>query len=177
MEIKSIKTERLTLTPITLEITKGLLDGDKSVLGKYGLKADEQWPTADDYDILPVICQALEKNGQPSGFETWMIARTRDGRVIGDIGFYGMPDERGEVEIGFGLAENERGKGYASEALNAMMAWLRAHAQVKAVKARCLSDNPPSARLLEKAGLKEAYRDKERIYWVFIKDEGNTHQQ
>jgi hypothetical protein len=34
MEIKNIITERLTLTPITLDITTGLLDRDKSVLGK-----------------------------------------------------------------------------------------------------------------------------------------------
>jgi RimJ/RimL family protein N-acetyltransferase len=75
------------------------------------------------------------------------------------------------------LAEGERGKGYASEALNAILVWLRAHAQVKAVKARCLADNLPSVRLLEKAGLKEVYRDKELIHWVFIKDEDNANQQ
>jgi RimJ/RimL family protein N-acetyltransferase len=48
---------------------------------------------------------------------------------------------------------------------------------VKAVKARCLADNLPSVRLLEKAGLKEVYRDKELIHWVFIKDEDNANQQ
>ena len=171
MAIKNIETERLTLMPITLYITKGLLDGDKSVLGKYGLKADDQWPTADDYDILPILYQSLKKDREPSGFETWMIVNKTDRRVIGDIGFYRKPDEHGAVEIGFGMAEGERGKGYASEALAAMMDWLCAHAKVKTVKASCHTQNLTSARMLKKAGLKETNRDKELIHWVFIRDD------
>jgi RimJ/RimL family protein N-acetyltransferase len=89
--------------------------------------------------------------------------------VIGDIGFHGKPNEKGEVEVGYGLVEHERGKGFGYEALNAIMDWLSFQESVKVIKADCLIDNRPSARILEKVGMKEITRDKDLIYWEFIK--------
>lgn len=49
------------------------------------------------------------------------------------------------------------------------MNWLNFQESVKVIKAECLISNKPSARILEKAGLKEVNRDNELIYWEFIK--------
>ncbi|SFC40368.1 GNAT family N-acetyltransferase [Clostridium uliginosum] len=169
MNLKNICTNKLILIPITLEITKSLINGSSKEIEKLGIKCDKKWPTEDTMDILPIINNSLEKNKIPTGFETWMIVDKNNKRIIGDIGFHGSPNEKGEVEVGFGLVEHERGKGFGFESLNAIMDWLNFQESVKVIKAECLISNKPSARILEKAGLKEINRDNELIYWEFIK--------
>ena len=169
MNLKNIDTNRLTLIPMTLEMTKSLINGSSQEVEKLGIKCDKYWPTEDTMDILPIINNSLEKNKVPSGFETWMIVDKSTKRVIGDIGFHGIPNENGEVEVGFGLVENKRGKGFGYESLNAIMDWLNLQESVRIIKAECLISNKPSARILEKSGFKEINRDSELIYWEFIK--------
>lgn len=169
MSIDSIHTDRLTLVPITLEIADSLLNGNSSGVEKLGFEPDKNWPTEDTMDILPVILESLKKDKLPSGFETWMIINKGSKMVIGDIGFYGKPDEYGEVEIGYGLVEQERGKGFGFEALKAMIDWAFIQSSVKVIKAECLISNKPSSCILRKAGMKEINRDKELTYWLLDK--------
>ncbi|NSW91893.1 MAG: GNAT family N-acetyltransferase [Firmicutes bacterium] len=41
--------------------------------------------------------------------------------VIGDASFKGSPDENGMIEIGYGLIEEERKKGYCFEAVDGLL--------------------------------------------------------
>jgi len=67
------------------------------------------------------------------------------------------------------LVEQERGKGFGYQALNAIIDWAMAQQSVKVITADCLIDNKPSARILEKVGLREVKREKGLIYWVLMK--------
>lgn len=156
------------LVPVTLEITRALIEGNNKEIEKLGIKADKKWPTEDTKDILPIINNSLEQDKIPSGFEFWMIVKKNSMQVIGDIGFHGKPNEKGEVEVGYGLVEHERGKGFGFEALKAIMDWLSFQESVKVIKADCLINNKSSARILEKVGMKEVGRDNDLIYWEFI---------
>ena len=98
-----------------------------------------------------------------------MIVKKDDMQVVGDIGFHGKPNEEGEVEVGFGLVEQERGKGFGFEALKAIINWLSSQDSVKFIRADCLIINKPSARILEKVGMREINRDPTLIYWELIK--------
>ncbi|MEG1255356.1 GNAT family N-acetyltransferase [Clostridium sp.] len=169
MNLRNIHTDRLMLVPVTLEITKSLLAGNSKEVEKLGIKTDKKWPRKDTMDILPIINNSLERDKIPSGFEFWMIVKKDNMQVIGDIGFHGKPNEKGEVEVGFGLVEHERAKGFGFESLNAIMDWLSFKESVKVIKADCLINNKPSARILEKAGMREINRDRYLIYWEFIK--------
>lgn len=169
MNLKNLHTDRLILIPLTFEITQALLNGSSKEIENLGMISDDKWPTEDMKDILPIIKASLEKSKKPTGFEAWMIVEKNDKRVIGDIGFHGKPDEEGEVEIGFGLVEHERGKGFGFEALKAILGWVNIQESVKVIKAECLITNKPSARILEKAGLNEVNRDDQFIYWKLIK--------
>jgi len=120
-------------------------------------------------DILSIINKSFEKDGIPSGFETWMIVKKDNMQIIGDIGFHGKPNEKYEVEIGFGLVEHERKNGFGFEALKAIINWAISHDSVKIIKANCLISNSPSARILEKVGMKEINRDHDLIYWELLK--------
>lgn len=169
MNLENLDTNRLTLIPITLEIAKSLIKGNSEVIENLGIECDKKWPTEDTMDILPIIKTSLEESRIPTGFETWMIVDKSSEKIIGDIGFHGKPNKNGEVEVGFGLVEHERGKGVGFEALNCIMNWLNSQDSVSLIKAECLIDNKPSAKILEKARFKEVDRDDELIYWEFIK--------
>lgn len=171
MNLKNIYTSRLLLIPVTLEITKSLLDGNNKELEKLGIIADGQWPTEDTMDILPSIYITLEKDKLPSGFETWMIVKKDSMQVVGDIGFHGKPSEKGEVEVGFGLVEQARGVGYGFESLKAMIDWLQFQNSVKIIKAECLISNTPSAKILTKVGMREVKRNHDLIFWELVKPE------
>lgn len=169
MNLKNISTDRLILIPVTLEITRSLLARNTQEIERLGIKSDGSWPTEDTMDILPIINQSLEKDKIPSGFEFWMIVKKDNMQIIGDIGFHGKPNEKGEVEIGYGLVAQSRGKGFGLEALKAIMSWLNSKEEVKVIKADCLISNKPSAHILEKVGMKEINRDQSLIYWELIK--------
>lgn len=145
------------------------MDRSSKEIEKLGIETNEKWPTEDTMDILPIIKESLEKYKKPSGFETWMIIKKENMQVVGDIGFFGKPNEKGEVEVGYGLVEQERGKGFGFEALKAIIDWAITKDSVKVIKADCLVNNKPSSRILEKVGMKEVNRDDELIYWKIIK--------
>ena len=165
MNLKNIETERLLLVPVTLEITQSLLKGNYDEIKKLGIESDSMWPTSDTKDILPIINKTLELDREPSGFEFWMIVKKDEKIIIGDIGFHGKPNSDGEVEIGFGFIEHERGKGYGYESLIGIMDWLTTKELVKVIKADCLINNNASIRLLEKVGMNEVHRNEEYIFW------------
>lgn len=169
MELKNIYAERLILIPFTYNIAKALASGSVKEVEELGLKTNSKWPRQDTMDVLPFIIKDFERNGQPTGFEGWMMVLKDNKTIIGDIGFKGTPDENGDVEIGYGIIEDEQGKGYGFEALKSMIDWAFSQDKVRAVKADCLINNAPSIRILEKVGMKEIKRDCSLIYWELLK--------
>ena len=74
------------------------------------------------------------------------------GRVIGGAGFKGTPSADGDVEIGYGIDEQNRCRGYATEAVQAMTAWALAQPGVRRVLAQTEPGNAISQRVLQKCG-------------------------
>jgi RimJ/RimL family protein N-acetyltransferase len=87
------------------------------------------------------------------------------GAAIGTIGFFGPPDEDGQVMFGYGLVPAARGAGYATEAVVRLVELCRELEQVRAMVADTLKDNIPSQRVLEKAGFEFVREDDELFYY------------
>lgn len=83
-------------------------------------------------------------------YATWLIVR-KDGANIGNLSFKGIPEE-GIVEIGYGIGEEYRGYGYATEALETMLEWAFDQPGVTCVAAEIAPENAASRRVLEKCG-------------------------
>jgi RimJ/RimL family protein N-acetyltransferase len=125
------------LRPVPPALGGALLAGDLS-----GVAAGEGWPHADTVDGL----RAALREGAPF----WLV--TLDGVAIGDCGAVGPPDAAGGVEIGYGLAAPYRGRGFGTELVERLSAWLLEQPHVARVTAEVLRDNLPSRRALERAG-------------------------
>lgn len=167
--MSKISTQRLNLVPITLEIAQLIQNGRLKNKNDLNLNLNDQWPDADFIEILPKIIAKLKLFDNVRGFTSYLIIKKEDSTVIGDAGFKEPPNELGEVDIGYGLIESERRKGFGVEAAKALVAWAFNHKDVKGITASCLRDNDSSMRLLKKIGAKEICRDKEFIYWKIEK--------
>lgn len=165
MRIDNIITDRLVIIPMTYSIVCSLLNGDNKELEKLGVNLNGKWPLQDTLDILNFLKDGMKKNDEVDGFGVWMIVKKDDMTVIGDAGFKGKPDENGEIEIGFGLIEEEWRKGYGCEAASSLIKWASENDLVKAVIAECLIDNIASIKTLKKCSMCEVKRDNELIYW------------
>lgn len=135
---RPIQTARLVLTPVSHELAEAVASGDLSAV-----EAGEGWPHDDTLNGLKM---ALDLGHTPG----WFVEL--DGVVIGDCGIHRDPDERGQVEIGFGLGAPYRGQGFGGEVVDGLSRWLLDEPEVRIVTARALLDNQASRRVLERAG-------------------------
>ena len=105
------------------------------------------FPREDDRDAA-----SMWHEGDPWGPRSIVL----DGVVVGSIGFFGPPpaaDGVAETEVGYGLVEDARGAGVATEALQAMLE--AADADGVRFRASVRADNAPSIRVLAKCGFTE----------------------
>ena len=74
--------------------------------------------------------------------------------MIGNIGAYDYDPKKNQIEVGFSIERASWGKGYAAEALRAVLEYLTVQEGIARVTAWCASDNIASKRTLEKAGMR-----------------------
>ncbi len=91
------------------------------------------------------------------GYGYWAIEEQASGRCIGDIGYADfkrdiIPPLDDRPELGWVLASDVHGKGYATEALTAVMAWGRAHFGQHQSVCIIAPENAASIRVATKAG-------------------------
>jgi RimJ/RimL family protein N-acetyltransferase len=109
------------------------------------------------------------------GFGYWIVTEKETGRFVGEVGFGNFkrdiePSLDGMPEIGWVLAPDSRGKGYATEAARAAIAWGDAHFGSPRTACIIAPENEPSIRVAEKCGYREfcrtTYKDNPTIMFV-----------
>jgi len=82
-----------------------------------------------------------------------LVHRATDS-VIGKCGFKGPPGADGAVEIAYGVAPEHQGRGYATEAAEALAMYAFDSGQVRMVRAHTLPEKNASTRVLTKCGFR-----------------------
>ncbi|WP_037076922.1 GNAT family N-acetyltransferase [Pseudonocardia spinosispora] len=97
----------------------------------------------------------------PAGLDRYghrLILERSTGLVVGSIGLFWPPTD-GALEVGYGIVESRRGRGYAAEATRAIVVHGLTAPGVHTVEADVELANPASVRVLEKAGLRRWSED------------------
>lgn len=94
------------------------------------------------------------------GFGYWLVEEKTTGTFLGEVGFADYkrdlkPSLKGIPEIGWVLAAQSHGKGYATEAARAAIAWGESHFGTAQTACIIDPDNRPSIRVAEKCGYRE----------------------
>ena len=141
LDLTPLRTERLVLPLWTAAdvaaIRLGRRTPDDGALGEW----HPEFPRRDDQDA-----STLWHDGDPYGPRSIVRGVT----VLGSIGFFGPPDEAGELEVGYGLVRDAWGWGFATESLRAM---LDAIGPEVTVRASIEPENKASLRVAAKCGI------------------------
>ncbi|MEU8887144.1 GNAT family N-acetyltransferase [Streptomyces sp. NPDC048442] len=137
-----LSTERLILRSWSASEAAAVLDGTRSKSW-----ADD-FPADGDRVIAGLFARFPDWLGE---YGHRLIIERESGAVVGSIGLFWPPSE-GVLEIGYGIVASRRGRGYAPEATRAMTELALGAPGVHTLCANVELSNPPSARVLEKAG-------------------------
>lgn len=128
-----IETERLTITPQSIAEIEALRENE----------SDPEMKKAYS-EMLDLM---LGLNGSEEWGSDWKIS-LKTGVTVGGIGFKGLPDAEETVEIGYGIDEAYRKRGYATEAVGGMVKWAMKQDGVKYITAQTEPNNKISQKVL-----------------------------
>lgn len=177
-----IRTARLRLVPATAPMLDAAIEGASPLERVLGARVPRSWPPEFlDREALEYTRKRLE--GGPEAAAWWMYfvllrgasalqggahrvngsATTGEANdpgavpstLIGSAGYKGPPLSDGTVEIGYGIVNDHRRRGYASEVTEGLVANAFAHAGVTRVIAETLPDLVGSIAVLARCGFRE----------------------
>lgn len=168
-----LETERLILIPLSLNDLSQAIKDRRKMARILNLN-----PTVEDLDemmlnIYKIKISNIERDPLNYQFYTyWQIILKQNNRIIGEIGYKGMPKENGQVEVGYGTDNEYQSKGYMAEALNELIRWtyLQNKVNVKSIIASTSKENIPSHKVLIKVGMEKYNEDDEYYYWKINND-------
>lgn len=85
-------------------------------------------------------------------FVVLAIEEKHDARCIGVVGVHAKAEIGYEVEVLFGVSDEYQGKGYATEAAQALIEWVFENTNLAGLSAIVKPDNCASKRVIEKLG-------------------------
>ena len=155
--VETIESERLELVWLSSEMIEALLEGRHDALD---FDVPPDWP--DEHDRRFLAFRLRQMTEEPERGPWLPRAIVHEGRMIGHIGFHGPPGvnarkEPAAAEVGYTVFEPYRRRGYATEAVRAVLGW----AEGKGVQhfiASIAPDNEPSLALVRRLGFREIGR-------------------
>lgn len=137
-----LDSENLSLKPLTF---KELID-----INSNNIEAEALTDS-----IKIAISKKIEKMKKVSEdfhmwYTYWLIKEKSSGKGIGFIGFKGIPDDDGYVEVGYGMSPNYRRRGLMTEAVSLLTNWALEYPECKGVTAtKVLKNNIGSNKVLK----------------------------
>jgi [ribosomal protein S5]-alanine N-acetyltransferase len=154
--LDELLTPHLRLRTLSLGDIELILGGDRGALGaRMGARMPDDWPGPDLAAGLPEIAARMAQNPADTAGWVWVVIEQGTTAMVGDIGFHSPVRRVASVEIGYVIFPAARGRGYATEAAAALIAWAFSRPGVERVTAQIAPDNTASLRVARKLGLRE----------------------
>jgi RimJ/RimL family protein N-acetyltransferase len=155
-------------------VTLAVMDRDLARAVLIGRAPDgHRWPA--DYPTegslaCAAAVMAAADAGRTDPFGAFVIVDGTTGHTVGDVLVHAPPDDRGTIDIGYGLAPSARGQGRATAAVFALMQWAFAHPEVTRITANTTDDNHGSIALMERVGMTVSHGPGGLVRGVAIRD-------
>lgn len=112
------------------------------------------WERTDVDAVRAEIEEMAERRpGEAGGWVQLTVEERRTGRLVGDVGFAVVEGEPGVVKIGYTVDPACQGRGYATEAVRALVAYAFDRLEADVVRMHASADNVASIRVAEKIGM------------------------
>lgn len=151
----AIETVRLRLLVLLPGEIEALIDGDTTRAGQLTIATFVPgWPhDAEARQGLAWHLRHLRRDSTQRPWRIRVIVERDTGVVVGSVNMKGPPDDRGDVEIGWGVNEDRRRRGIAYEATAAVMGWAASQPRVQLFSATIPDTNISSQALARKLGM------------------------
>jgi [ribosomal protein S5]-alanine N-acetyltransferase len=151
-----IATRRLHLIAATHNLLEADLHDRAELCRSLGAAIPPDWPPPlNDEETTRYTLSYLAANPDAVGWASWYFIRNEPPEkrvVVGLGGFHSKPSADGTVEVGYSLIPQFQRMGYATEAVEGLLAWAFGHPDVRRVTAKTLSDLIASNAVLERTG-------------------------
>ena len=148
----NIKTSRLTITTFSLDMAQSVYENSQD-------DDTRRFVTDEVYDSVEEARAAIEfllsRYDSADGPFVYPII-TNDSKNIGYVQLCQIDD--GSWEIGYHIAKQFTGHGYATEAVKAFLPAMAKKLNIKEVYGICLAENTVSVRVLEKCGFVQIFQ-------------------
>ena len=150
-----IETARLRLLVLLPREIEALIEGDTGRASQLTAATFPLgWPVdAEARQGLLWHLKHLRADVAQRGWRIWVIVERETSVVVGSVNMKGPPDSRGDVEIGWGINEDRRRRGYAFEATAALIEWATSQSGVLLISATIPDTNTSSQALAHKLGM------------------------
>ncbi len=142
----SIDGEAVLLAPVTRDVARALLAGRAPA----GIRFADGYPSPFSLEVMDLL--AGKRAEAAPGFFSCFVVRRDDGAVVGEIG-YGLHEQSGLATVGYSIVEPCWGRGYATDALVALLGHMRTDPRVLRIEATAPVAHVASRRVMEKAGM------------------------
>lgn len=148
---ETLETERLVLRRSRLEDAEAISGyrSDPEVHRHQG------WERTDVGEVRAQIEEMAERlPGESGGWVQLSVIERSSASLVGDVGFSRAAGEPGVIKVGYTIAPAFQGRGYATEAMRALVAYALETLGAGVVRAYASADNIASIRVAEKVGMK-----------------------
>jgi RimJ/RimL family protein N-acetyltransferase len=170
-----IKTKRLIIRPLTHGQLFKYIKGDNSLELELGLNATSRTISTELKEALEqtILPNVADQNKNYLFSTLWTIISKADNKMIGDLCFVGEPNEKGEIEIGYGTYEEFQKRGFMTEAVKGIINWARKQPTVKSIIASTDKSNVASYSVLLKNKFSKTGETDLQLKWQLILKSSN----
>lgn len=167
-----LTSQRLILMPLNLNQLQSLEQSYAALeqslnLEPFGLEINGDGFVEELYESIPsyTIPKVAENEADYEWFTLWLLVHRADNRGIGGIGITGLPNEHGEVMMGYFTHQRYEGQGIMTEAVQKLCEWIFQHPDTQSIIADTLEDGFGSQKVLQKNGFLQDGTTDEGIRW------------
>lgn len=159
-EYTRLQTERLIIRPISMnDITSRFAYASDKEHVKYMVHMPDE--TMKDSEDFIILCTKEWEKPLPRFYEFAVILQ---GKHIGGVSIYGTNEQFTEGEIGWLLHRDYCGKGYATEAVKALVVFCNDVLHLSKLVADCDNRNIASMKVMNNIGMSLEYQNIPRQY-------------
>src|SRR5919108_6236009 len=170
-EFEAIETERLRL--------RRSRPDDAEEISRYRSDPDvnrqQGWERTDPEGVRRDIEEmAARAPGEPGGWVQFTVEERLGGRLVGDVGLSPADGEPGVIKVGYTIDPAYQRRGYATEAVGALIRYAFERLDADVVRAYASAENAASIRVAERVGMRLIERfegEDEDGRWVGVRYE------
>src|SRR5215471_698385 len=142
--LPELETERLSIKLLTLSQLKLWINNISFLETELDCKCDVEPIEGFFLKIINGQIDIIENDPENYMYHSfWFIVRKSDKRVVGSMDFKNIPNELGEVGIGYGLGKKYEHNGYMTEAIKAFCEMALNIEKIKTIIAETEIENIP----------------------------------